>query len=188
MKKYCFILVVFLFLQGCVLFRTSSLLSPKVEIAHNQWIYLPQPHQMYFNMNETQILIAHYRLKGKEYSHTIQVEVEKTHNKIVIVGLTPWGGELFSVNYNGHIIKNTSLYMTHANVSINHMLIDFILTYARTALIKRLLKLTKIKLILKNNSRVFMLNKKTIIQIKYRSNNIVLNNFNLKYKIKIIKI
>lgn len=193
MKKHLVIFTLCLFtaaLSGCALFRTKAVESPKVEIVKGQWIQLPQPAQLKFNLTATQILTATYNIKNKVYSYTSQVQVEKTPEHLILVAVAGWGGEIFSINYNGITIKTSSLPMPHANMGVQHVLTDFILTYASSDLLKSLLNSTKIKLKTTKYQRVFLLHNKPIIKINYKTANpwagpIVLQNLNLHYTIKI---
>ncbi len=191
MKKLFICLLSFLLLSGCTtLFRSNAVESPKVEILKGQWVTLPKPSQLGFNVNATQILTAQYKIKGKIKSHTSQVQIEKTPSKLVMVAVAGWGGEIFSIDYNGITIKTSSLPMPNASIGIQHVLTDFIFTYASANELKKMLTSTQIKLISKNRQRIFMLNNKPIIKINYQSKNpwkgeVVLHNLKLQYKITI---
>lgn len=189
MKKL-FLLLLVLSCTSCAIFRADKTASPRVEIVPDQWIQLPKPSQLAFNVTATQILTAAYKIQGKIYSHTTQVQVEKTPQRLVLVAVSSWGGQIFSIDYDGASIKTSSLPIKHATTGIQHVLTDFILTYARTDLVKNLLLSTDIKLTLKKNQRIFMLHNKPIIKIDYQSSNIwnskiTLNNLKLHYTIKI---
>jgi hypothetical protein len=191
MKKY--LLIILLLLSGCVGFHAPTTISPKVEIIPGQWIQLPQPKQLAFNITAAQILTAKYKIKNKTYSYTSQVQVEKTPQHLILVAVAGWGGELFSIYYNGITIKTSSLPMEHAGLGIQHVLSDFILIYADKNLLDNILKSTNIKLKINKQQRIFLLHNKPIITIHYQNanpwqGNIVLHNLKLNYTIKITTI
>lgn len=177
------------FLTSCTaLFRSQSVENPKVEVIKGQWITLPKPSELNFNVTATQILTAQYKIKNKIKSYTSQVQVEKTSSKLVLVAVAGWGGEIFSIDYNGVTIKTSSLPMPNAALGIQHILTDFIFTYASKKELDKILSSTSIKLINKSRERLFVLNGKTIIKIDYQNDDpwkgqVVLQNLKLHYTI-----
>ena len=170
--------------------RSKSVESPKVEIIKGQWITLPIPSQLNFNVTATQILTAQYKIKNKIKSYTSQVQVEKTPRKLVLVAVADWGGEIFSIDYNGVTIITSSLPMPNAALGIKHVLTDFIFTYASQQALNKILNSTQIKLIERPRERLFMLNNKPIIKINYQHKNpwqgqVILHNLTLHYAITI---
>ncbi len=170
--------------------RSKSVESPKVEIIKGQWITLPTPSQLNFNVTATQILTAQYKIKNKIKSYTSQVQVEKTPRKLVLVAVADWGGEIFSIDYNGVTIITSSLPMPNAALGIKHVLTDFIFTYASQQALNKILNSTQIKLIERPRERLFMLNNKPIIKINYQYKNpwqgqVILHNLTLHYTITI---
>ena len=61
----------------------------------NQWIKLPTLRQLDLNRTATQILTAEYQIKDKIQTYTSQVQVETTPEKLVLVAIAGWGGEIF---------------------------------------------------------------------------------------------
>lgn len=177
------------FLTSCTaLFRSQAVESPKVEVIKGQWITLPKPSELSFNVTATQILTAQYKIKNKIRSYASQVQVEKTSSKLVLVAVAGWGGEIFSIDYNGVTIKTSSLPMPNATLGIQHVLTDFIFTYASKKELDKILSSTSIKLINKPRERLFVLNGKPIIRINYQNQNpwqgqVVLQNLKLHYTI-----
>ena len=47
------------------------------------------------NRTATQILTAEYQIKDKIQTYTSQVQVETTPEKLVLVAIAGWGGEIF---------------------------------------------------------------------------------------------
>ena len=196
MKKHfrsLLFLLILASLTGCSSFHTKLVENPKIEIAHQQWIILPTPAEMAFNIDATQILTAQYKIKNKTSTYTAQIQVEKTPDHLILLAVSGWGGEIFSLSYDGNFIKTNSLPMPNSEMGIQHTLTDFILTYADTNLLKKTLSTTSIKLIEKPLARLFVLHNKTIIRIDYQNKNpwlgnIFLQSFDYHYTIKIITI
>lgn len=175
------------------LLRSKSVDSPTVEVIRGQWIQLPKPSQLKINKSASQILTAQYLNNSKATSYTSQMQIECSPTRLVLVAVAGWGGEIFSIDYNGITIKTSSLPMPNASIGIQHVLTDFIFTYASNSLLKSLLKSTHIKLSVKNHQRIFSINHKPIITIHYQYTNpwkgkVVLQNLNLHYTISIVNI
>lgn len=193
MKKYLLfslLLLISALLTGCAFLRAKAIEIPRVELLPGQWIQLPTPAQLKFNVTAAQILTAEYKISNHLHSYTSQVQVEKNSQHLILVTLAGWGGELFSVNYDGVTIKTSSLPMPNLEMGLQHALTDFIFTYADVALIKHMLQTTEIKLVSKPRQRVFMLHNQPVIKIDYQNinpwqGNIVLRNFKYNYTIKI---
>ena len=164
----------------------SSCATPKIQLASTHSVPLPQPSAMALNIHATQILTA----TANKKTYTTQVAVEVTPKHINIVALGAWGGQLFSINYDGHNIASKSLPIKHAGIGIQQTLTDFIFTYAPTSALKQALKSTDIRLTANAKQRVFSIHGKPIIKITYQHNNhwqgrVVLKNLIHHYSIKI---
>ena len=154
-------------LSGCALFQVKAETTPKLEIAPNQWLQLPTPAQLDLTLEATQILRANYQINGRTKTYTSQVQVEANRNRLVLVAISPWGGELFSIDYNGTRIDSTSLPMPNAAMGVKHTLTDFMLTYASPQLIQQLLRNTSIVFQYSQHKRLFLLKGKPFISITY---------------------
>lgn len=197
MKKHYIYLLILLnsaLLTGCTSLRpaptTATVNSTRVELLAGQWIQLPKPAQLKFNIAITQILTAEYKIANRSYRYISQVQIEKTPQRLVLLTMAGWGGELFSVDYDGVTIKTNSLPMPNLKMGLQHALTDFILTYADTTLVKQLLQTTEIKFISTPRQRIFMLHNKPVITIDYQGTNpwqdqIILRNLQYNYTIKI---
>jgi hypothetical protein len=179
------LLLAMVVLTGCAVFRKQQVMSlQRLELVKGQWVYLPTPAQLNFNHQSSGILNATYNKK----SFTAEVHVEASKHRLVIVALGGWGGEIFSINYDGKHIKTSSLPMPNKSMGVLHTLADFILTHARPKLIRSMLKSTNISLLVKNNERIFMQNGKPIIIIHYENKNtwrgrITIDNLAMHYHI-----
>lgn len=194
MKKNLFyfslILLTITLTTGCTILHTKSTATTRLEIMPHQWVALPTPAQLPFNIKATQILTAKYIIKNKTSVYSSQVQIEKTPDRLVLVAIAGWGGEIFSINYDGSSIKSSSLPMPNSNIGIKQTLTDFILTYAPQNLLRTMLKTTDIKLIIKPRQRIFTIQNIPITKIDYATDNpwkgdIVLQNFKYHYTIKI---
>ena len=135
-------------------------------------------------------MTAEYIIKGKKSVYTSQVQVEKTPEHLVLVALAGWGGEVFSINYDGNSIKTNSMPIPNVGVGIDHTLTDFILTYGDASLLKQMLKKTSIDLVDGPRKRVFLFQGDPIIKINYQHDdpwqgNVTIENLKYKYKINI---
>lgn len=180
-----------LLLSSCAtLFHHHAVQPAIVSIAPGQTVKLPLPRELPFNLSATQILTASYHIKNKTQTVSTQVQVEKHQNHLVLVAVAGWGGQIFSIDYNGSRIKTSSLPMPNVALGINHVLSDFIFTYAPPALIKKMLRHTTITFKQSEKSRLFLLHKKPIITIRYQNKNpwrgnVILKNKALHYTITI---
>jgi hypothetical protein len=190
--KLVFFLLIIADLAGCAIIRSSSSVGPAVELVPGQSVQLPQPAQMELNTSATQILTAKYQIKNQTNNYTTQVQVEANPKNLTLVAVTNWG-ELFSINYNGADIKIRSLPMPNTLIGGQHTLVDFILIYAPADLLKKLLTATNVKLVLKPQQRIFIMNNQPLITIDYQDPNpwkgkVALRNFKYKYTISITTI
>lgn len=198
MKKYLFILpvVAALLCVGCTSLKTTpppistTSSTPSFEIVPGQTIQLPTPAQLNLNRSATQIVSAQYRIKGATNSYTSEVHIEANSQKLLLVAVSGWGGQLFTIDYNGKAIKSSSLPMPNANIGIQHTLTDFIFTYASPQLLKTMLASTTIKMDIKPLQRIFSVDHKTILQIDYQNEDpwkgkVILHNVPLNYTVTI---
>lgn len=196
MKKcsvFLLLLITGVLLAGCSSLRSKPAVCPKVELLTGQWVQLPKPSQLAFNVVATQILTAEYKAFNHSHNNTSQVQVEKTPQRLVLIALAGWGGELFSINYDGAKIKTSSLSIPNLSIGLKHVLTDFILTYASAAEVENLLKTTEIQVVFKPHQRIFILHDKPVIKIDYENidpwkGTVVLHNFKYNYSIKIVTV
>ena len=184
---YIFIVLVSTYiLSGCAVFRTHSEVSPRIEVLPNQWVQLPTPAELGLHLNATQILSATY----KKESYTSQIQVELSSKHIILVAFGGWGGEVFSIDYDGQTIQSSSLPMPNADMGVKHTLTDFIFTYASPSLLAHILAPTDIRLSVQGMKRIFSIDDKPAMEIDYEDadpwkGKVMIHNIKLGYTINI---
>jgi len=178
-----------LLISGCMTMQSSQTNNINMNVVNKQLIHLPKPSKLNMNLMATQILNAHY----KKRSLVAQVQVEINSKKIALVALGGWGGEVFSIDYDGTTIRSHHLSLPHANIAVQNVLRDFLLTYLPISKLKDQLVTSDIKLHISAKQRIFTLYNKPIIKINYSNINpwvgtVVLHNLAAGYTIKITTI
>ncbi|MBX9705872.1 MAG: DUF3261 domain-containing protein [Gammaproteobacteria bacterium] len=187
-KKFLMLALVML-LMGCATVHDNSGLSPTIVIAPGQSITLPTPAAMGFDVTATQILTAQYTINQQTKSYSTQLQVEKTPTKLTMVALTGWGGQAFSIDYDGVTIHSSSLPMAYSAQGIQHTLVDFLVIYAPTPVLNSVLKPTAITLVATSKQRILKLDNKVIMQVDYQNSipwkgTITLKNFVYHYQLQ----
>ena len=177
----CFILP---WLAACVSMQPNPNMTPTVTVGEQQAITLPTPLALHMQLTATQSLSAQYGQK----QYTTQVEVEATKQRLVLVALSGWGGQVFSIDYDGKQIHSSSLPMKNSQVGIHHVLTDFIFTYASDDVINTMLQGTSMTLETTTKQRQILQHGKPIIQIDYQYTNpwqgqVTLHNLALHYTV-----
>jgi hypothetical protein len=192
MKLYSIIciLLLTLFLNSCALLRTSSEQTPTVTVLNQVSVQLPKPVAFGFNGSATQILTATYTINNAVKTYSSQVEIEKTPHKLLMVALSGFGAEVFSLQYDGVNIHSTSLPMPNAAMGVKHALADFIFTYAPPDVLNVMLQGTGLQLTGTAKMRVIRYQHKPVIKIYYQNidpwqGKVTLHNLALHYKIDI---
>ncbi|NNM60140.1 MAG: DUF3261 domain-containing protein [Legionellales bacterium] len=187
-SRFLWLCAIAVSLNGCAIFTTQQTETPHVAVAKGQMINLPTPGQLNLNLSATQIVTASYVIKGQTQSYSSEVHLEMTPEKLLMVAVSGWGGQLFSLSYTGNTIKSSSLPMPNANMGIEHTLTDFIFTYATTDLLTSILAKTSIQLVVKPNQRLFLIDNKPIMQIDYQDfdpwkGKVIIHNYELNYAV-----
>ena len=86
---------------------------------------LPQPSEVQENFIATQRVQGSY--KGNSYS--LQMNLEKNTNKVVLVALGQMGVVLFSVSYDGKTIESATSSLLPKNMNPAYVLRDFLWAY-----------------------------------------------------------
>jgi hypothetical protein len=188
--RFGYLMILFLALSGCAILKVQQSDTPRVEIAPGQIIQLPTPSQLNFNLTASQIVSAQYTIEGKTKTYTSEVQVEATPQQLLLVALSGWGGELFSLRYTGQTIQSSSLPMPNAAMGIKYTLSDFILTQASEPVLLSLLKPTEITVKCMPTQRIFTLHGKKIITIDYQGSDawhgtVILHNFLFNYEVRV---
>ena len=187
MKKVCYISIfLVLLLSGCAILEKSKQETAKVYFSKGVLISLPTPEALDLHLSATQILTAH----AMKHTYTSQVALEINPAHIVLVALGSFGGQLFSINYNGSTIQSKALPIQHAGIGIQQTLLDVILSYAPLSVLKNMFYGTDVRLITHARYRSFEWHKKPVIDIHYQHNNhwhgrVTLRNFQKHYRIQI---
>lgn len=178
MRKLFFLVMLFIVigLSGCATLELTHTETPQVNFVHNIFVRLPKPSALHVNVSATQILTAHALKK----TYVTQVALEMTPKHIILVALGAWGGQLFSIDYNGKHVKSQRLPIKHSTIGIQQTLLDVILVYAPIPVLKNMLRGKHIVLIATPLSRIFILHKHPIIKIQYKNKNPWIGNVSLK--------
>lgn len=189
-KYFTGIIIFSILLSGCAMFKVQQQQTPKVMVFDKQALYLPTPEQLGLNLTAVQIVSADYKIKDVDKHYSSEVHVQATPQKLTLVAAAGWGGELFSLQYDGKIIHSSSLPMPNANMGIDHTLTDFIFTYAPQSALNDILAKTNMSLQVTQLQRSFYQNGKKVIQIDYQNVNpwqgtVVLHNIELNYTVTV---
>lgn len=181
-----FLSVFMVLLAGCVSMQHNLATAKGLPIAPGVVMPLPKLSTLDLHLTASQLLTAHY---GKK-AITSQVQVEINSHKLVMVAFGGWGGEVFSINYNGKQIKSSHLPMPHAAVGVQSVLRDFLLTYTPLGKLQKLLQSQDITVVQTGRVRKLQVAGKTIIKIVYAHANpwqgsVRLYNYLRHYKINI---
>ncbi len=164
---FLMMLCIVVLLSGCAVLETHHTQTPQVNFTNKSTVQLPTPAALNLHHTVMQILTAHTMKK----TVTTQVVLEMTSQHIILVALGAFGGQLFSIDYNGKIIKSKRLPIKHGGVGIQQTLLDVILVYGSAHVLQDMLRGNNIKLTIKPLSRVFTLNGRPIIKIQYQYKN-----------------
>ncbi len=74
----------------------------QVELAEKQFVNLPQPEQLGYELNVSQLLTAQWG-EGKEQKLLVQLQVQEQN--VVLAGFSAWGVRLLSLDYSGEEIQ-----------------------------------------------------------------------------------
>jgi len=159
--------------------------TPTIQMA-GQTLTLPSPAALNLHQTATQLLSAQY----KQQHYTTQVQVETSPQRIILVALSGWGGQVFSINYDGHSIHSNSLPMKNGAIGIHQVLSDFVITYAPATVINHMFAGTPLQLKTTPNQRQVIAHGQPILVINYQYPNpwqgqVTLNNLALHYTMTI---
>ncbi|OGT25922.1 MAG: hypothetical protein A3I77_01535 [Gammaproteobacteria bacterium RIFCSPLOWO2_02_FULL_42_14] len=189
-KIYFFITLCIIFLlPGCAVLESHDIQKPEVNFANICTLQLPTPATLDLHLSAVQILTAHTIRK----TYTTQVVLEISSNHIILVAPGVWGGQLFSIDYDGKRVKSSHLPIKHGGVGIQQTLLDVILAYSPTPVLENMLRGKQIKLTVRPLVRVFSFHGKPIIKIQYQYENpwrgkVNFKNFSQHYRINITTI
>lgn len=188
--KKIILLIFIVLLSSCSFFQTKQQDDTKVEFLPNTMISLPKPESLGLDMNISQIVSATYHVDGKTSNFSTQVEIVLDKKHIMMVALSGWGGSLFKMNYDGSYIQSSSLPMPNQNMGVKESLIEFIISYAPTPVIKKMFIGTGITLQSKDKQRCLIKDNKKIMCIDYKADKpwlgqVLIHNYHYNYTVKI---
>ncbi|WP_108652846.1 DUF3261 domain-containing protein [Dongshaea marina] len=149
-------------LTACSSIRQQA--PSRVTLAKDHPFTLPQPNSYPQKITATQLVSGKY----KQQTHSLQFQVEQSPERLVLVGISPWGGELFSANWDGKEIKTSSLPAVSKQLQPLYMLADFIITYYPAKVLSPLLARGGMTLQDTPLTRSVLVDGKPLIQINYQ--------------------
>jgi len=96
----------------------------RIEIANAVFLTLPGVADLTENMDATQVLVAEY----DDRSYSFQVQLEFRPGTMTMAAVTLWGGTLFSISYDGAVLRTQGLLETQ-DLNPEYLLADVLLTY-----------------------------------------------------------
>jgi hypothetical protein len=121
-------LVSMLLLSGCAHVQKQTP-GRTVNIGGEALLNLPEAKEILPDIQLVQVLT----IKHKEKTHSSQVVLTSKDNKLMIVALLPFGGEVFRIEYANGTISSKALPMVATDFDLRFALADIILVYAKTA-------------------------------------------------------
>ncbi|MDH5190237.1 MAG: DUF3261 domain-containing protein [Gammaproteobacteria bacterium] len=91
---------------------------------NNRFVF-PPPDSLGYKVSATQLFHGQY---GR-HQFDIQVVVEADNNELRMVGLAPWGGQLYSIKLSKGKIEYKELDNSRMRINPEYTVTDFILTY-----------------------------------------------------------
>lgn len=168
MVKIYFLILITLLLSGCSTVFRSADASVFPELKDK--IVFPAPASLGYKVSATQLFKGQYR----NHEFDIQISLEADENAIRMVGLTPWGAQLYSIKLSNGKLEYREFIKPRAPVNPEYTITDFILTYWPKSVLVDLLK-QKGLAIEETSEYPFMRsitnNGKQIIKIEYESSN-----------------
>ncbi|MFV0574850.1 MAG: DUF3261 domain-containing protein [Vibrio sp.] len=87
----------------------------QVEIAPRTWVSMPQPQDLGYTLNTSQLISATYHdEQNQTQQNQLPIQLQVTPNKIVLAGFSSWGTRLLSLTYQNSQI-DTDVMMGLAN-------------------------------------------------------------------------
>lgn len=117
-----FFIIIFL-LSGCSTFLRSA--EADVFLEKDNLFVFPSPDSLGYKVSATQLFNGQY---GR-HEFDIQVVVEVDKNELRMVGLAPWGGQLYSIRLSDGKIEYKELDNSKMKINPEYTVTDFILTY-----------------------------------------------------------
>lgn len=185
MSKYLFYIFCFIFISCSHVEKKSA---ESVDIGEHVFLSLKQTSAILPEIQLVQLL----KIEHPKGNHSAQVILNVQKNKITILSLLPFGGELFRVEYENGVITAKSLPSVQDSMDLRYALADIILVYANADVLKTWLS-EAAEIIELPNRRIIRAHGKELIQIDYQGaekfkSSIRYQHFLRKYKISITPI
>ena len=159
MSKYC--IVLFLLLSMCAHKKEAK--ESFVNIGEDATLTLKQPKEILPEIQLVQVL----SFKFKDKQNTTQTVLVNKDNKLSIVALMPFGGEVFRVEYFDGIIHSKALPMVESkNFDLKYALGDIILVYANKDSLQSWVS-PHVQIIDQGNTRLIKNNNTDLAKITY---------------------
>jgi hypothetical protein len=126
------LLVLMLVLSGCAHVQKSTP-GRSVNIGGEATLTLPEAKEILPDIQLVQVLT----IKHKDKTHSSQVVLTSKENKLMVVALLPFGGEVFRIEYADGSITSKALPMVAADFDLRFALADIIMVYAKATDLKK---------------------------------------------------
>ncbi len=134
----------------------------RVEIANSVYLTLPRAEELTRSFDATQLLVADYG----EQSYSFQAQLEMRPGKITIAAIPLWGGTLFSVTYDGSVLRTQGMIDTHG-INAEYLLADVLLMTWDPEWVNARLQGGVLKVSKSNDSRTVSRDGEPVIEISY---------------------
>ncbi|CAM4167709.1 MULTISPECIES: DUF3261 domain-containing protein [Vibrio] len=101
-------LLLSLMLSACVT-TTPTAHTPAVNITAEQQVYLPTPDSLGYSLSASQLIEATWHNGKKDRTEQLPVQLQVTHDKLVLAGFSSWGTRILSLEYQGDNISSEVL-------------------------------------------------------------------------------
>lgn len=152
--------ILFILSLGCV--HVTRFNNTGVDVGKGVVLHLPDPRQILPPVQLVQLFKISYN--SKNYSN--QMILTSQNNKISVVSLLPFGGELFRIVYDGQDIQYNSLPGVSSGFDVKYALADLVLIYGEADKIESWSN-GLVKIIDKGLERDVYFESENLIKIKY---------------------
>lgn len=146
---------------GCSMVDVSSNVG-RIEIANDVYLTLPKTGEITESFDATQLLVVDFEAK----SYSFQAQLEVRPGKITIAAIPLWGGTLFSVTYDGSVLRTQGMIDTHG-INAEYLLADVLLMTWDPEWVNARLQGAVLKVSKSNDSRTVSRDGEPVIEISY---------------------
>lgn len=166
-KSFLFIFIIFS-LGGCsTVFRSTE---ENIFLEKNNLFVFPSPNSLGYEVSAIQLFKGQYG----EHQFDIQVVVEVDKKELRMVGLAPWGGQLYSIKLSDGNIEYKEIDNSEMKINPGHTITDFILTYWPISVLNDWLKKKGLRVMETVDDpliRTIQYGNRSIIEISYQNEN-----------------